>query len=178
MLFRSGIDYSAGPFYSDFWQWDQATDVWTQKTNFGGTARNLASGFSIGGKGYLGTGHDGSPQNDFWQYTPESNPCVPPSSARNNTQQLPPATINTPSAISVYPNPNNGDMTIKYFIPQNEKAELSIYDLSGRKVKSYFLTGENNQLSISETDLQEGIYFYTVISNGNQIKQDKIVVIK
>ena len=95
-----------------------------------------------------------------------------------NNDQPPSITTNTPFEISVYPNPNNGDMTISYFIPQNKKAELAIYDMSGRQVKSYFLTGERNQLSISEKDLQEGIYFYNVVSNGKLIKQDKIVVIK
>jgi PKD repeat protein len=173
----TGGTYPNGPLYNDIWEYDQATDVWTQKANVGGTGRTLASGFSIGTKGYLGTGYDGSFQNDFWQYTPASDPCTPVLRMKNNTQP-PPVTINTPSAISVYPNPNNGNMTISYFIPQNKKAELAIYDMSGRQVKNYFLKGENNQLSISEKDLQEGIYFYNVISNGNIIKQDKIVVIK
>lgn len=44
----------------------QTPDTWTQKANFGGTARQYAVGFSIGNKGYLGTG--GS--NDFWEYDP------------------------------------------------------------------------------------------------------------
>ena len=37
-----------------------AQDTWTQKADFGGTAREWAVGFSIGGKGYLGTGYDGN----------------------------------------------------------------------------------------------------------------------
>ena len=40
----------------DFWEWDQATDVWTRKADFGGIARRDAVGFSIGNKGYIGTG--------------------------------------------------------------------------------------------------------------------------
>jgi len=60
----------------------------------------------------------------------------------------------------------------------NENAQLSIYDLMGRKKAGYLLGGENNQLNISEKDLPEGVYFYTIISNGTKIKQDKIIVIK
>ena len=32
--------------------------AWTQKADFGGTARDCAAGFSIGSKGYIGTGYD------------------------------------------------------------------------------------------------------------------------
>ncbi len=49
-------------------------DTWTQKTDFGGTARYGAVGFSIGSKGYIGTGDDGpSFKGDFWEYDPVAN---------------------------------------------------------------------------------------------------------
>src|SRR3972149_4734414 len=56
-------------YYKDFWEWDQATNTWTQKTDFGGTARSGAVGFSIGTKGYIGTGVDGvvGYTKDFWE---------------------------------------------------------------------------------------------------------------
>jgi hypothetical protein len=62
-------------FYFDFWEYDQGTNSWTQKANFGGTARGLATGFSIGAKGYIGTGWDSSNtyNNDFWEYDPSLN---------------------------------------------------------------------------------------------------------
>jgi len=47
--------------------------TWTQKADFGGKARNSAVGFSIGGKGYTGTGYDGSYCKDFWEYDPAQN---------------------------------------------------------------------------------------------------------
>ena len=40
--------------------------IWTQKADFGGTARSGAVGFSIGSKGYIGTGGIGV--KDFWEY--------------------------------------------------------------------------------------------------------------
>jgi len=47
-----------------------AANTWTQKTDFGGTVRQGAVGFSIGSKGYIGTGYDGnySYYKDFWEY--------------------------------------------------------------------------------------------------------------
>ena len=58
-------------YYKDFWEYDLATDTWTRKADFGGTAREGAVGFSIGNKGYIGTGVDSTGyENDFWEYNP------------------------------------------------------------------------------------------------------------
>jgi len=171
----TGGIYPSGPYYSDFWEWDQATDTWVQKADFGGGARNLTSGFSIGSKGYLGTGYDGSPKNDFWEFDPASNPC--PTALR--TMQPPPITMIIPSAISVYPNPNSGEMTVNYSIPENQIGKFEIYNLIGVKVADYPLqSGGANSLSISETNLTEGIYMYRLTSDNKTIEQGKIVVIK
>ena len=52
----------------------QGPIVWAQEANFGGTGRQGAVGFSIGNKGYIGTGYDGiSLRNDFWEYDPATN---------------------------------------------------------------------------------------------------------
>src|SRR5438105_4737676 len=53
----------------------RAQDTWTQKADFGGTARGYATGFSIGSKGYIGTGWDGgiNAYRDFWEYDPAAN---------------------------------------------------------------------------------------------------------
>ncbi len=54
----------------DFWEYDPSTNVWTQKADFGGGNRSFAVGFSIGRKGYIGTGNY---QKDFWEYNPSAN---------------------------------------------------------------------------------------------------------
>jgi len=52
-----------------------AQDTWTQKADFGGTARTGAASFTIGNKGYVGTGADApnSFTKDFWEYDPTTN---------------------------------------------------------------------------------------------------------
>ena|SRR5437773_530497 len=52
-----------------------AQDTWTQKADVGGAPRASAVGFSIGSKGYIGTGSDFITTNykDFWEYEPASN---------------------------------------------------------------------------------------------------------
>src|SRR4051812_25092276 len=48
---------------------------WMRKADFGGISRTGAVGFSIGMKGYIGTGSDDASAfyKDFWQYDPVSN---------------------------------------------------------------------------------------------------------
>jgi len=70
-----GTGFYNGTFYNDFWEWEGNTDsltynTWTQKADFGGVVRNNAVGFSIGNKGYIGTGNNCTYYNDFWEYTP------------------------------------------------------------------------------------------------------------
>src|SRR5439155_24889907 len=65
--FYDGNDH----YYKDFFEYDAASNTWTQKADFGGTGKAEAVGFSMGSKGYIGTGFDGSYTNDFWEYTPE-----------------------------------------------------------------------------------------------------------
>ena len=62
---------SSSIHYKDFWEYDPATDKWTRKADFDGTERSFAAGFSIGSKGYIGTGgNPGIYYNDFWEYDP------------------------------------------------------------------------------------------------------------
>jgi N-acetylneuraminic acid mutarotase len=49
---------------------DTLPSTWVQKQNFGGAGRMGAVGFSIGTKGYMGTGYNGVALNDFWEYDP------------------------------------------------------------------------------------------------------------
>lgn len=63
-------------FFSDFWEYDPATNVWEEKTPIPQSARQYAMGFSIGNRGYIGSGQSGLssvPLSDFYEYNPESN---------------------------------------------------------------------------------------------------------
>jgi hypothetical protein len=74
----------------DFWEYDPAADTWTQKADFGGGTRFWATGFSIGSKGYIGTGEAfysqytgvSGPKKDFWEYDLGSSITLTPSANR------------------------------------------------------------------------------------------------
>jgi beta-glucanase (GH16 family) len=80
--------------------------------------------------------------------------------------------------LSVVPNPNNGNMQVAYKIPENSTCTFEIYSLIGEKLYSYSLSSGNNTLSISLSEIQQGIYFYRAIVDNKQIATDKIIVIK
>ena len=69
-----GTGWNGTTYYKDFWEYDPSVGVggtWTQMADFGGAARANAVGFSIGDKGYIGTGYDGTTYyKDFWEYDP------------------------------------------------------------------------------------------------------------
>ncbi|MBP9882029.1 MAG: fibronectin type III domain-containing protein [Chitinophagales bacterium] len=74
----SYVPFGAKTYYRDFWQYEPASDSWIKKVDFGGNARLGAIGFSIGEKGYIGTGQSMSDvelnyAKDFWEYNPISD---------------------------------------------------------------------------------------------------------
>ncbi|RYU92752.1 Kelch repeat-containing protein [Emticicia agri] len=62
--------------YLGEWEYDPATDIWTQKAAFPGESRFNAVRFSIGNKGYYGTGYYPDiffAKEDFWEFDPIAN---------------------------------------------------------------------------------------------------------
>ena len=79
-------------FEKDMWEYDVATNAWTQKASMPTAAptRQEAVGFSIGGYGYVGLGSsNNSWYTDLWRFDPVANSCVQrasfPGSARNGS---------------------------------------------------------------------------------------------
>lgn len=62
--------------YKDFWEYDPGNDAWIQKADFGGPARSGATGFSIGSKGYIGTGASTYGKKDFWEYDSDNDTWI------------------------------------------------------------------------------------------------------
>jgi len=50
------------------YKYSPVTNSWSQKANFIGPARDVAVAFAIGGKGYYGTGDNGTVLMDFYEY--------------------------------------------------------------------------------------------------------------
>ena len=69
------INSVIGVEYEDFWKYDPSSDTWTQIANYPEGECFHATSFTIGNKGYVGTGRlsNGSYSKNFYSYEPELN---------------------------------------------------------------------------------------------------------
>jgi len=64
-----------------------------------------------------------------------------------------------------FPNPASARTTIEYDLPKNVlSARIIIRDLLGNSVKDIELSGLEGKLVINTSDLNGGIYFYSLLS--------------
>jgi len=79
-----------------------------------------------------------------------------------------------------YPNPFNPSTTISYYISQEGKVKLSIFDVLGNEIETlvdkYSPTGEYS-VSFNASGLSSGIYFYSLSLNGSVISK-KMTLLK
>ena len=75
---------------------------------------------------------------------------------------------NTPNRFSIYPNPANGTVFIRYY-GKNGKEQFDIYSMLGKKETS--LTGLNgwNELKVPVDNLTSGVYYIRRVSTGETI---------
>ena len=82
-----GTGSSAAGLKKDFYAYDPSNNTWEQVSDFEGSARRAAVGFSMDAYGFLGTGDDGTLCQDFWMYNPQTDQWIQkanfPGSARS-----------------------------------------------------------------------------------------------
>ena len=78
----------------------------------------------------------------------------------------------------IFPNPNNGTMTLEYRLIGPDKGLMEITDVTGKTVSRYTLPANADKLTITNDQLQNGIYIYHVSINGKVVKSDKLLIIK
>lgn len=75
--------------HEDYWEYDPATNTWSQIANFGGGKRYHSVAFVIDNVAYVGCGEDAADlyYNDFWQYNPIVNTWFPAPSLPGNPRR-------------------------------------------------------------------------------------------
>ena len=69
---------SSGTYTNQLWEYEATTDTWTQKANFGGSAREHPVAVVLNGEGYVGCGWSAAGNcGDFFKYNPGSNTWIP-----------------------------------------------------------------------------------------------------
>ena len=83
------------------------------------------------------------------------------------------------NSISVYPTPNNGNFTLAYHLQLGiRNYELGIFDITGRKVYSTSIIGTDGTQSIDASVLNNGIYYWEVISSNGVSSKGRIAIVK
>lgn len=80
-----------------------------------------------------------------------------------------------------YPNPFNSVTIIEYELRQSANIELSIYDMTGREIKSLVSSNQGYgtyRVSFDASNLAGGVYLYNLKVNGEVIGVRKLVLIK
>ena len=78
--------------------------------------------------------------------------------------------------IKLYPNPNNGTMTVEYSVSNN--AVLEITDINGKSVCKYNLPASATSLDINNDKLENGVYFYHITDGTSLSKSGKVIIMK
>ena len=103
----------------------------------------------------------------------------------NNSENVDsnPLNSNIPSEFSIsqnYPNPFNPSTKINFSIPVDSKVNISVYDITGKKVTEIINKEMNagyHTVDFSANELSSGVYFYT-INAGSFTKTMKMVLAK
>ncbi len=81
---------------------------------------------------------------------------------------------NQETKINIYPNPTN-DKTILNVIGLKEDADVIIYDLSGKKIKSYRLKQGQKELEIDVNGFATGVYNVNIINLNCNITKKLVI---
>lgn len=80
-----------------------------------------------------------------------------------------------------YPNPFNPSTTISYYLPQNGRVLVEVYDINGRKVKTVVngnMNAGNHTVQFDGSELSSGLFFIRLNVDGKDINVRKMTLIK
>ncbi len=77
------------------------------------------------------------------------------------------------------PNPFDRATEIRYFIPEGNNApQLLVFDMNGRQLRSYDLKTGESKVVIDGSELEAGMYFYSLVSDGAEIDTKRMILTK
>ena len=80
---------------------------------------------------------------------------------------------------NAYPNPASSVVSFDYNMPFNvNSASVAIFNMMGQEVVRQNLNLGGSRVDLNVSDLNEGVYFYSLIVNNETVKTNKFVVVK
>ncbi|MBK8981220.1 MAG: T9SS type A sorting domain-containing protein [Ignavibacteria bacterium] len=80
-----------------------------------------------------------------------------------------------------YPNPFNPKTVINYELPAAGNVSIKIFDISGKEISTlidHSMEAGIHSAEFDGSDLSSGVYFYTLIFDGNNIDRKRMVLLK
>ena len=78
--------------------------------------------------------------------------------------------------VSVFPNPSNEGINIKYNLTKDSFFEIK--DINGKSISRYILYSSRNKLEIANPQLENGVYFYHITDGNTLSKSGKVIIMK
>jgi hypothetical protein len=77
------------------------------------------------------------------------------------------------------PNPFQVNTEIRYFLPQAvQQAYICIFDMQGKMLKKLNVSAGDNILTIQGSELQAGMYLYSLIADGKEMDTKRMILTK
>jgi type IX secretion system substrate protein len=93
--------------------------------------------------------------------------------------EMPKTNGNTNGDISqAIPNPSNNQVTINYNLPPGAEANLILVNTTGQTVKSIPVNSSANSVTIDNTNLPAGVYYYNLSGSGIPSTGNKMIIVK
>jgi len=142
---------------NDVWKYNTIQDTWTSEAAYPPGSCYFSTSFSMGNKGYIGTGIIGlNDTSSFWEYTPDDTVS---GIANINGNR---------GSIKIFPNPSNGKTYLSY-AGLGSHSLLYITDELGHEIDSREINNNQGEVLLDESGLSNGIYFYKLISENNSV---------
>lgn len=85
---------------------------------------------------------------------------------------------NNASSFAVYPNPNNGSMTVRYIMDEADNGQLEIFSILGQKVLTHTLNAGSGLLPIEMNNIPNGLYSLRIVVNGKKVFSENLSIIR
>lgn len=75
-----------------------------------------------------------------------------------------------------YPNPASSNVNISYTLSAGSEGRIVVRNILGSEVRNEYVNAASGKVTFSVSDLSEGIYFYSLILNGQSTSTGKLIV--
>jgi len=74
------------------------------------------------------------------------------------------------------PNPFTDRTVINYTLPNNTKATITVFDMSGKLIRDYNISNQKGQVIINASEIGKGLFIYALTSNNEVMISKKMII--